>query len=254
LPSGNDPRVELLGANDGRVVADGLRLISAGAQAANIAYIHSDHLGSPQKMTDNSQALTWDAQFDPFGEEFLISGSAVQPNRFPGQYADAETGYSYNYFRDYDPTVGRYIQSDPIGLRGGMNTYGYVDGNPVVGIDPYGLTKPKAGLFRTRPCTNEERRSCENTCRARGREFESCRVSQTFRVVAIKGGLAVHEWKDGPMSCSCKESFCQRNGAACTIAGVALGITAVALICTPIPGDEVAAGATAAALLGISLE
>jgi RHS repeat-associated protein len=116
-------KVELLGANDGRVVADGIRLVVAGAQAANIAYIHADHLGSTQKMTDTAQSLTWDAQFEPFGEEFLISGSAVQPNRFPGQYADAETGYSYNYFRDYDPAVGRYVQGDPLSWSQLLQTY-----------------------------------------------------------------------------------------------------------------------------------
>jgi RHS repeat-associated protein len=132
-------KVELLGANDGRVVADGIRLVSASAQAANIAYIHTDHLGSPQKITDTAQALTWDAQFEPFGEEFSITGSATQPNRFPGQYADTETGYSYNYFRDYDPTIGRYVQSDPIGLRGGLNTYQYAMNSPVDSLDPFGL-------------------------------------------------------------------------------------------------------------------
>jgi RHS repeat-associated protein len=57
---------------------------------------------------------------------------------YPGQYYDAETGLHYNYFRYYDPTTGRYVTPDPIGLEGGINLFSYVAGNPLRFIDPYG--------------------------------------------------------------------------------------------------------------------
>jgi RHS repeat-associated protein len=104
-----------------------------------LVFIHNDHLGTPKLMTDQQQAVVWQSESLPFGKTTHKVADATQKLRFPGQYEDEETGFHYNYFRDYDPSLGRYIQSDPIGLRGGVNTFGYVLGNPVGMVDPLGL-------------------------------------------------------------------------------------------------------------------
>jgi RHS repeat-associated protein len=104
----------------------------------NIYFVHNDHLGTPVAVTDQSQAVVWEADKKPFGES-VTTGTIGENTRFPGQLFDEETGLHYNYFRDYDPSLGRYIQSDPIGLRGGLNTYAYVGGNPLMYTDPKGL-------------------------------------------------------------------------------------------------------------------
>ncbi|MEQ8532978.1 MAG: RHS repeat-associated core domain-containing protein [Imperialibacter sp.] len=92
-------------------------------------------------MTDAQGQIVWDVDRKPFGEVSYRINLATNNLRFPGQYADEETGLHYNYFRDYDPGTGRYIQSDPIGLNGGINTYVYVGGNPLMEIDLFGLQK-----------------------------------------------------------------------------------------------------------------
>ena len=102
-------------------------------------YIHTDQLGRPQKMTNASANLVWDAIFQPFGEVYAVSGTATNYLMFAGQFYDGETQLSQNWHRDYDPTIGRYIQSDPIGLAGGINTYSYASQNPALLLDPYGL-------------------------------------------------------------------------------------------------------------------
>lgn len=107
-------------------------------------YVHTNHLGAPVALTDSSGMVQWKAGYTPFGKMVVEIDQISQQQGFPGQYLDAETGMYYNYFRDYDPEIGRYIQSDPIGLGGGVNTYGYVGGSPVNRIDPLGLYDPEA--------------------------------------------------------------------------------------------------------------
>jgi len=105
-------------------------------------FVHSDHLTTPQVITNQSQSVVWVADYEPFGKAKLgLLNSINLDSRFPGQYLDSETGLYYNYFRDYDPSIGRYIESDPIGLQGGINTYAYVSGNPISNIDPMGLVQ-----------------------------------------------------------------------------------------------------------------
>jgi RHS repeat-associated protein len=114
-----------------------------------IYYVHSDHLGSARKVTrpsDNGLMWRWDP--DTFGGNTSSPnqnpsglGSFVYNLRFPGQYYQAESRLFYNYTRDYDPATGRYIESDSAGLRGGINTYAYVENDPIDGIDPFGRSK-----------------------------------------------------------------------------------------------------------------
>jgi RHS repeat-associated protein len=111
-----------------------------------VAYVETDGLGTPRAVLDNKAAVIWSWAWtgNTFGEvapNTAPSGGSpfILNLRYPGQYADAESGLNYNIHRYYDPSVGRYIQADPMGLRAGPNLYAYVRNNPYVLYDPYGL-------------------------------------------------------------------------------------------------------------------
>ncbi|MEX0902321.1 MAG: carboxypeptidase regulatory-like domain-containing protein [Pseudohongiellaceae bacterium] len=110
-----------------------------GTQDEATYFVHNDHLGTPQRITDEQQEVVWAGSYEPFGEVEETVATIESNIRLPGQYEDRETRLHYNYFRDYDPTTGRYVEADPIGLRGGTNTYSYVLNRPTMLHDKSGL-------------------------------------------------------------------------------------------------------------------
>lgn len=103
-------------------------------------------MGTAQKATDTSQNTVWNASYLPFGNTASFSGTLVNQNlRLPGQYFDAETGVNQNGFRSYAGSLTRYIQTEPIGLAAGTNTYQYVKGNPFKYTDRLGLDPGSSG-------------------------------------------------------------------------------------------------------------
>lgn len=179
-----------------------IRTAQAATPNGKVYFVHNDHLGTPKVLTDEIGNVVWSATHDPFGmatvdEDPDGDGMKVVLNvRFPGQYYDQETGLHYNYFRTYDPGTGRYLESDPIGLEGGLNTYSYVGGNPLSRIDPSGLRYgcppglrpnkyniciPDPNPETDNPCISWECASLPNTHNSRCKEwscdtpkFESC--------------------------------------------------------------------------------
>jgi RHS repeat-associated protein len=138
------------------------RVESSTSAVTAVHVIHSDHLNTPRALANaqvqggqppgtvvwrwklNQQTATGSNAFgaQPAEEDPDGNGTRVRFDlRFPGQQYDAATGLHYNYFRDYEPGTGRYVESDPIGLYGGVSTFGYVSGNALVKFDLYGLAE-----------------------------------------------------------------------------------------------------------------
>ncbi|MDQ3254761.1 MAG: RHS domain-containing protein [Acidobacteriota bacterium] len=101
-------------------------------------FVFSDHLGTPIKVEDDRGQVVWRARLDPYGQAHIPDDVSVEmPLRFPGHYIDSETGLHYNRFRYYSPELGRYLQSDPLGIAGGINQYAYT-ANPLKEVDVRG--------------------------------------------------------------------------------------------------------------------
>ena len=118
----------------------GMFLPVSGGTSGNMYYVHTDQLGTPQFVTNGSQAKVWSTTYQPFGTTGTITSSLTTQNlRLPGQQFDVETGFYYNHFRDLMPPFGRYLEADPSGLEGGANAYLYANAAPSKYVDLKGL-------------------------------------------------------------------------------------------------------------------
>jgi RHS repeat-associated protein len=159
LSQGGMHKVSLTDQANGFVIADAIRLVPVAVQAEKKLYfIHVDHLNTPRLIADSTRTTVWRwDQIEAFGanvpdESPFGFGDFVFPLRLPGQYHDGESGLSYNYHRDYDPGLGRYVQSDPIGIEGGINSYVYARAVPMLLSDSMGLSPNSACGGDPDPC------------------------------------------------------------------------------------------------------
>jgi RHS repeat-associated protein len=121
-----------------------LGALPVGTIQGGAAYsIAPDHLGAPYKIVNSANAQVWFWDHDPFGNGAPTAAAGFWHRlRFPGQVYDSESKLHSNGQRDYDPRLGRYLESDPIGLDGGINSYAYANNNPVNSVDPTGTITP----------------------------------------------------------------------------------------------------------------
>lgn len=167
---------------------DTLVAVLASHASSLYQYVLTDHLGTPRAVVhpvSNAIIWRWDLTGSAFGEHAAqnnpdgANGNYVFNLRYPGQYFDSESGLHYNYFRDYDAGTGRYVQSDPIGLRGGISTYSYVSQNPIGFIDP-------SGLVRIQDCPDCDGDVMANVTRSANQWCQERRVDRRIKDVALR--------------------------------------------------------------------
>ncbi len=153
VPMGSYTLTAVATDNNNASTVSGIVQVTVTAHVVQTYYIHTDQLDTPRLITNSTNTKVWEwNNTDPFGNNPVNddpnnTGTHFTFNqRLPGQYYDSETNTHYNYFRDYDPQTGRYIESDPIGLEGGINTFAYVENDPLSLFDEYGLA-PKGGAI-----------------------------------------------------------------------------------------------------------
>jgi RHS repeat-associated protein len=217
----------------GRPIAD--------ADALTVRMTFTDHLGTPLLQTEWSGQVVWRAEYEPYGEVWTMRAGdpADQPLRFPGQMV-TWTGWpgeeSYNIFRWYRSGWGRYTQADPIGFRGGINLFGYVDQNPVRFVDPKGLAPcisdpllancgPDSGCCTAR-CIDELR---VIKCRADD-QAPAFSVAGMLSGAALGAGVAFRYRAPIPW-----------GFAACVIGGGAAGGLGLPVLSAPMPTSDVTA-------------
>lgn len=105
-------------------------------------FVRTDHIGRPVFATDTAGTVVWTSSYLPFGSIRVSSGLPIDL-RFPGQWFQSESGLFQNWMRDYDPTTGRYLQADPLGLVDGASVYGYARQSPLRWTDPRGEFIPQ---------------------------------------------------------------------------------------------------------------
>ena len=120
-----------------------------------------DHLGSVREMVNASGSIVSEAIYDPYGVA-TVSGSVIPSFQYAGYYAHQGSGLNLTWYRSYDPVIGRWQARDPIGIKGGINLYGYVGNNPVNLWDPLGLSPSDwwdipAKIGRAQEIANDEK-------------------------------------------------------------------------------------------------